>query len=157
MKRLTLRRWSVAGLVLSALIVAVVSYAYAQPFVCSYRRIFVIFRGAGLEIAVFSKADDAQVGPNCAHQDDLRRLTWSQPFFFVRKTQNGRREAGMGLPLWIPLAVIGIPSLIAWRRSRRRSGHCTKCSYNLTGNISGVCPECGMPVDKKRGDDERKE
>jgi hypothetical protein len=22
-------------------------------------------------------------------------------------------------------------------------GHCRKCGYNLTGNVSGVCPECG--------------
>jgi hypothetical protein len=26
---------------------------------------------------------------------------------------------------------------------RRRNGLCTKCAYNLTGNVSGVCPECG--------------
>ena len=25
--------------------------------------------------------------------------------------------------------------------------HCRKCSYNLTGNISGICPECGTPID----------
>ena len=23
---------------------------------------------------------------------------------------------------------------------------CVKCSYNLTGNLSGTCPECGKPV-----------
>jgi hypothetical protein len=23
---------------------------------------------------------------------------------------------------------------------------CWKCQYNLTGNISGICPECGTPV-----------
>jgi rubrerythrin len=22
-------------------------------------------------------------------------------------------------------------------------GHCQRCGYNLTGNVSGVCPECG--------------
>lgn len=25
-------------------------------------------------------------------------------------------------------------------------GRCAACGYNLTGNVSGVCPECGMPV-----------
>lgn len=23
---------------------------------------------------------------------------------------------------------------------------CTKCHYNLTGNLSGICPECGTPI-----------
>ncbi|MCC7290947.1 MAG: hypothetical protein IT449_02660 [Phycisphaerales bacterium] len=29
------------------------------------------------------------------------------------------------------------------RQLRKRSGTCMKCGYNLTGNVSGVCPECG--------------
>lgn len=24
---------------------------------------------------------------------------------------------------------------------------CRACSYNLTGNVSGICPECGRPLD----------
>src|SRR4051812_42639250 len=24
-------------------------------------------------------------------------------------------------------------------------GHCDSCGYSLTGNVSGVCPECGTP------------
>ncbi|UCC32450.1 MAG: hypothetical protein JSU86_09245 [Phycisphaerales bacterium] len=29
------------------------------------------------------------------------------------------------------------------RSRRRRQGLCLRCGYNLTGNVSGVCPECG--------------
>ena len=29
---------------------------------------------------------------------------------------------------------------------RRRLGHCLSCGYPLTGNASGVCPECGTPL-----------
>jgi hypothetical protein len=25
-----------------------------------------------------------------------------------------------------------------------RPGHCPHCGYDLTGNVSGVCPECGQ-------------
>ena len=32
------------------------------------------------------------------------------------------------------------------RHRRRRKGLCLKCGYNLTGNESGVCPECGEPT-----------
>ena len=31
-----------------------------------------------------------------------------------------------------------------WRDFKR--SHCMECGYNLTGNVSGVCPECGEPV-----------
>ena len=26
------------------------------------------------------------------------------------------------------------------------AGHCPDCAYNLAGNISGICPECGRPA-----------
>jgi hypothetical protein len=31
-------------------------------------------------------------------------------------------------------------------RNRRLLGLCPTCHYNLTGNTSGTCPECGSPV-----------
>jgi hypothetical protein len=36
-----------------------------------------------------------------------------------------------------------------WFHPRRRTvppGSCQSCGYNLTGNTSGTCPECGTPV-----------
>jgi hypothetical protein len=27
---------------------------------------------------------------------------------------------------------------------------CVKCKYDLTGNVSGVCPECGTPIQPRR-------
>ena len=29
------------------------------------------------------------------------------------------------------------------RRERKAKGLCVACGYDLTGNVSGVCPECG--------------
>ena len=31
-------------------------------------------------------------------------------------------------------------------RQPPRPGHCQNCGYNLTGNVSGTCPECGDAV-----------
>ena len=48
------------------------------------------------------------------------------------------------LPFWIPFLVVSIPTYILWRRDRRKpEGCCQECGYDLTGNVSGVCPECG--------------
>ncbi len=50
------------------------------------------------------------------------------------------------IPLWIPTLLIAIPSFLLWRRNRKLpEGHCN-CGYNLTGNMSGVCPECGRKL-----------
>jgi uncharacterized paraquat-inducible protein A len=34
---------------------------------------------------------------------------------------------------------------------RRAMGCCIKCGYSLTGNSSGVCPECGTSTAKDSG------
>jgi hypothetical protein len=41
--------------------------------------------------------------------------------------------------------------LIAFFRRRHRSnrGLCPICGYDLTGNTSGKCPECGQPIPQK--------
>lgn len=36
---------------------------------------------------------------------------------------------------------------IAWQRKPAHpAGHCHQCGYDLTGNVSGICPECGTPI-----------
>lgn len=37
-------------------------------------------------------------------------------------------------------------SCLALLRPRPRPGWCPYCNYNLTGNTSGVCPECGKEI-----------
>lgn len=52
-------------------------------------------------------------------------------------------------PLWLALPV-SIAVLLRFRRPigraflpRRPPSSCVSCGYNLTGNVSGICPECG--------------
>jgi hypothetical protein len=54
------------------------------------------------------------------------------------------------LPYWIvflptaPLSSVLIIRIL--RHVRKRSGICSRCSYSLTGNTSGTCPECGTSI-----------
>lgn len=56
--------------------------------------------------------------------------------------------------LWVPFVTtlgttIAGPFIAFWwafvRRGGPPPGFC-KCGYNLTGNVTGVCSECGTPV-----------
>ena len=51
------------------------------------------------------------------------------------------------VPMWIPFLAIALPTAyLFWRDHRHPPGHCKKCGYDLTGNVSGVCPECGNRI-----------
>ena len=50
----------------------------------------------------------------------------------------------IGVPLWLFVFMAGFPPECLWYRDRRRQpGLCLKCGYDLRGNTSGVCPDCG--------------
>ena len=57
-----------------------------------------------------------------------------------------------GLPVMPAVAAPTVIAAFLWyrwdrphelRRRRRAMGLCVGCGYDLTGNVSGVCPECG--------------
>jgi hypothetical protein len=56
-------------------------------------------------------------------------------------------------PCWFPVLLTIVCPLV-WiirhrsKRSELKAAKCAKCGSSLTGNTSGVCPECGTPVPK---------
>ena len=76
-------------------------------------------------------------------------------------TQFARQYLGYGLPgkdrgflgslyipVWLLVVAVGLPTALLWWRDRRpKAGFCNVCQYDLTGNVSGVCPECGAAVE----------
>lgn len=53
------------------------------------------------------------------------------------------------IPFWCVALLTAIPTAWLWRRDRRLISCspdpllCVRCGYDLTGNTSGVCSECG--------------
>ncbi len=48
------------------------------------------------------------------------------------------------IPIWFLSLATGLCSAWLWNRDRRRApGLCCNCGYDLRGNPSSVCPECG--------------
>ena len=63
----------------------------------------------------------------------------------------GYSHRSLMVPLWFACPLTALPTalwIFSFARRRRliRSGHCVVCGYNLTGNVSGKCPECGTVI-----------
>ena len=61
-----------------------------------------------------------------------------------------RQFVGNESLLWA-IGMLATSPVIGWASSRLPAliyPHCAQCGYNLTGNVSGVCPECGTPVNE---------
>ena len=54
--------------------------------------------------------------------------------------------------LWVLLlSMLPVLRVVLYAIRRRPvPGGCTICGYNLTGNTSGVCPECGTRIARQR-------
>jgi hypothetical protein len=58
----------------------------------------------------------------------------------------------LGGPCWLLLAPVGLILVLCTFPQARElgGGLCSKCGYNLTGNASGVCPECGISISEEQ-------
>jgi hypothetical protein len=52
------------------------------------------------------------------------------------------------MPIWSCIAIVAAPTICAWWKPRRRAGLCGRCRYDLSGNTTGVCPECGTKLEQ---------
>lgn len=92
-----------------------------------------------------------------------QNLGWILPWRYVSssptpdQTPTNWDVTTLCVPLWLPFIVIASPTVfLVWRNHRRpMAGYCGECGYNLTGNVSGRCPECGSPVPSRVSDEDQ--
>lgn len=77
----------------------------------------------------------------------FERQRWSIPRWFP--AMYGGYTA-LSIPLWIPTLAAAIAALVLHSQGRvAHRGRCRFCDYDLTGNTSGICPECGGSVESR--------
>jgi hypothetical protein len=90
-----------------------------------------------------SKIQDAM--SNGLFLETVLGLRW--PEVRLDADDSGATACAIVFPLWIMAVIAAILTCLRWRISGRDlPGHCLGCGYNLTGNVSGICPECGETI-----------
>ena len=89
------------------------------------------------------------------NQPTPSRAAWEGYYRFVAELEMMGWAKVLRIPLLVPVAAL--LARPAWRALRARrdqtTGSCDFCGYNLTGNVSGRCPECGTPIIGETGKD----
>ena len=71
---------------------------------------------------------------------------WQSPLATITDPE---RASAIGLSSILTLSAAVFAHWTKAVALKQSSGvYCKKCDYNLTGNVSGKCPECGTPLDK---------
>lgn len=79
-----------------------------------------------------------------------RKVTWMPEWIRIRTSG----ILYVRVPIWwvtVPLLLI-CGWVVLKPRNQLRLGACRMCGYNLTGNVSGICPECGHHCQRTAGD-----
>ncbi len=89
------------------------------------------------------RKQEAMLGiPPGGNARGLRRWDWS--FELERIGLPSAVGFELWVPLWAPWLAASFAAAWLWALDRRRPpGTCAKCGYDLTGNTTGACPECG--------------
>lgn len=120
-------------------------FALLLPAVGSYYR-YILYFDQKVSLIVGNgsfwalRKQDPQIGKPGWHLGaPLRKFRFRFEYTITRQA--------VCLPLWPFVIAPGVLAVLLWRNSRPwRPGHC-RCGYDLTGNESGKCPECGRAIE----------
>ena len=155
MRRTTKRRFGIAGLAIAALLVVLlIACARIHVMLTTVPALTDVAAGVLPTIVALDAGCMKIVWPQKSSPGAVRWMSSvvdSKRFLFQwipDVTKN--RVSGfwnIRLPLWIPAILIAAPSFLLWRRNPKQlpKGFCV-CGYDLTGNESGKCPECGKEI-----------
>ena len=104
----------------------------------------IFFQAGSVAVFWFTYADSTARTTRFAGKPGWEISRSESPFHWWPVFSGASALSGVYVPLWMPFLAVAIPTAFLWHRDRRPPpGHCQRCGYDLTGNVSGRCSECG--------------
>ncbi len=135
------------------------SHRYPQQHrydVTLYKSLSVYLRDGTCGLFLISMPTKTASRSEDFHQLHYDPVPQNRSLYFSTSVTGPYRHSWLVFPLWASSALLvvmgGLPlahgPLRRWRR--RRNGWCVYCGYDLNGNRSGRCPECGARHARRR-------
>ena len=141
MSRSKNKRWFIVAALCSALILTVFVFSLHHEFGYLGPRVVLGAGAGGVGIGIYTGRTPPGWFYSYFVSFEPGMLLWPT----TAPSKGGWK--GVVIPLWIPFVVTAGFAAVSWRRLRARlPGRCQNCAYDLTGNASGVCPECGTAI-----------
>lgn len=144
---LWLRRFSFASATAGAAAIVVVLLPATPHVVCSMQSsTYMLWYDGETASMHFVIQNDPWISvPDGWHlviNDGEQVMRWRLPG--IRHEASGNVD--MWLPVWtVAVALFALSAILLFvTRRSRGSTQCSRCGYDLTGNTSGTCPECGF-------------
>jgi len=149
-RRVSVVGW-VAGVLACAIVIGAYGLAWNRPLAWGVDRwdlVFVVGRG---NVYIY-RVNANRMFPVTATELAQIARDYSDTYSEVCQLR-WRPEAAAGIviiPMAIPLGVLVTVGVCCWWYGRRKpAGVCRGCGYDVTGNVSGRCPECGRAIGAK--------
>ncbi len=107
----------------------------------------------GQRIAEVGVVEPGEVDSLFTRKRELRRMAKAGGLFAGLSGATALALLGLGILDWraallaYGVCVLAVSAAVQYARSRRAEWYtgpsCPKCGYSITGNTTGVCPECG--------------
>lgn len=142
-------RWRLASWCAFAtlLLVWIISAAYVVAWLGDTTSVWT--RGGMLYVTVGNAGTSSTYRGWSVHADE-RGIRFGLRMPYIGKNRYESSLFSIELPWWLPtLLFLGI-TIVAQRRggSPEDGKNVCSCGYNLNGNTSGICPECGTPINE---------
>ena len=153
------RRWRIRrvtkwfSLALSVLLGSIVVLSLLWDWVSfGFSSGLIVFVGYGQIGAYWAVPENPLRGLHCKLPSGSVGQQWQEMIAWPLWQFNSMAVSdALSLRIWYPFVAFSIATACLWYFDRRSPapGTC-KCGYDLTGNTSGRCPECGIECRKKR-------
>jgi hypothetical protein len=144
--RIKKRPYLFAAWLLTIFLLIAVPLSFFKHLILTYNRPIIFADGkfwiftSPPELAVPTGYDFSLLNPR------RFRPAWEE-WRFVFSMPQRPSEYALIIPTGIPTTLlVSLSSWCFWRRLHYPIGHCQSCGYNLQGNTSGTCPECGKAI-----------